>query len=127
MDLQAGSSDELNLSVINKLLEDMKVFTMNDCDKVAALSEERAIKFYSKETGFSLEGVREDFEGEVDKYKSKMYFPVSELTPEELTVYVKDETVLTYYGGMLGVLIPYDVVIRKEGKIYPYIISSTEY
>lgn len=120
-------SDEVQLSIVNRLLDEMKVFTMNDCDKVAALTSERAIKFYSKETGFSLEEVQEDFEGEVDKYKSKMYFPVSELTPEELTVYVKDETVLTYYGGMLGVSIPYDVVIRKEKKIYPYIISSTEY
>ena len=60
----------------------MKVFKMNDCDWVAAESEEQAKEFYKKECGFDDDEINEDFVGEVSLF-DKMYVLASDVPEQE--------------------------------------------
>lgn len=111
-----------NRDIIASLLEEMKVFKMNDCDNVAALNGETAKRFYEKETGFTLEEIEEEFQGEVNKHTNRMYYFSNDLTEEEIE---KFKPVLTW-ASLNVVAVPYDWAIKKNHKIYPYIISTTE-
>jgi hypothetical protein len=101
----------------------MKVFKMNDCDWVAAETEEQAKEFYAKETGYDLEmEVKPDFEGEVS-LEDTMYIGVDELPEEEQSMAQE----MTKFGKELYVSRPFRWVIEKDKITEPCIISSTEF
>ncbi|WP_416730280.1 hypothetical protein [Fictibacillus sp. JL2B1089] len=101
----------------------MKVFKMNDCDWVAAETEEQAKSFYANQTGFDLqEEINPDFEGEVS-LNDTMFIGVNELPEEELLM--PQET--TKYGNELYVSRSFHWVIEKDKITEPCIISSTEF
>jgi hypothetical protein len=101
----------------------MKVFKMNDCDWVAAETEEQAQEFYAKETGFDLEmEIKPDFEGEVS-LDNTMFVGLDELSEEE-----REKTQeIKQFGCESFVSKSFRWVIEKDKITEPCIISSTEY
>lgn len=103
-----------------------KVFAMDDCDWVAAKSEEEAKKWY--EQFIPREEIEEYFEGEVSLDK-QIVISVSELTESELDRTIK----------VLGDIIPqnedsFNVSLNDWLKVMlstptdePFIIASTEH
>lgn len=100
----------------------MKVFKMNDFDHVCAESEEQAKKFYSDETGFTMEEIEEEFSGEVGLYKT-MLVDLEDLPEEEL----KSRQILKQWAGRTWAVKPFAWVIENDKITDPCIICSTEF
>ena len=101
----------------------VKLFKMNDCDWVAAESEEQAHEWYLKETGISEE--ESPFEEIKEESIEKCFLcPFSELTPEEKNM----NFVSTERHGEKWVWLPFSYTLTTIPSMEtPFMAGSTEY
>lgn len=98
----------------------MKVYKMNDCDWVAAKSEEEAKVWYANECDFTQEEVNTDFEGEVS-LEDTMFLLEEDVPEVEREKFSRDEV-----AGNVVYLVPFSWVIKHENITSECIIATTE-
>lgn len=100
----------------------MKVFKMNECDWVAAESEDKAKEFYHFQTGLSKEEIEEDFEGE-SSIQETMLIEFDQLPDDEKIM----SNEIVKRGSELFISKTFEWVINNDKIREPCIIASTEY
>jgi hypothetical protein len=100
----------------------MKVFKMNDYDWVYAESADQAKELYKKETGFDMDEIEEDFEGEVS-LDDTMLIDIDDLPTEELN----QPQTMQHWAGSNWAVKPFSWVIEHQNITKSCIICSTEY
>lgn len=97
----------------------MKVYRMNDCDWVAAKSEDAAKKYY--EQYIEREEIEEDFDGEVS-LNELMWLEEEDVPKAERHKFTQDEM-----AGKPVYFVPFSWVIQHRKITEPCIIATTEY
>ena len=99
----------------------MKVFKMNDCDWVAAKSEEEAKRYYADDILDNQEEVEEFFEGELS-LEDTMFWWEEDVPEDEREKFSRDEIT-----GKVVYYVPFSWVIRQLNITEPCVIATTEW
>lgn len=108
----------------------MKVFRLNECDWIAANSQEEAIEWYMNETGLDYkDAVDESFLEESDVVKEGMWSEIVFCEEEGISIEeieregYKQKTI----NGETMVYVPFKKVLEIDKRTEPYFFCSTEY